>query len=225
MKKILLMLVTLCFVSVTHADVTVDVDPSAAWNGYVTVFDTPGNGGGYQWGSPWGTSDLRANFGEDLFLQANSNTYDDGPTDVYWVDQGTLLGNKTLQANIYQELAGLSGQNLTFNFTVLSNNLAAAGYETQAFIKVLDTSSGYATVQSVYADLDGILDTLSLLESGAATTPLFQAGFVVTGINVAAASINGGLGVHVQTVPEPVSMSLLGLGSMAMLRRRKKIIT
>ena len=51
----------------------VTVDPSASWQGFMNVFELPSNGGGFVFGSGWGTADLTATFsGSVLTLGPNS---------------------------------------------------------------------------------------------------------------------------------------------------------
>jgi len=223
MKKVLVILVALCFVSAAQADVAVTVDPGATWLGYMNVFNTPADGGGYLWGSAWGTDALRATFAAGpatpLTLQANTNTYDDTPLDPYWVNQTTGEGNKVLEASMYQELgAGLGGQTITFDYSVVANDLAAAGYTTTGFIKALDPGAGWSVAQIVSSDLATIgAESLSLVID-ANPALVIQAGFIVMGLNVSGTSPEAALGVTI--VPEPMTIGLLGLGGL-FLRRRK----
>ena len=219
MRNVLVVvLAALCFSGVAQADVVVNgVDPGAAWKGYMNVFATPAGGGGFLWGSPWGTADLRASFDGSgvLTLAPNTNCYN--ATDPYWVDPGTLLGNKVMEANFYQEwFGGLGGQTVTFNYVVGANTLPT-GYKAQAFVKVLDPDSGWATVQSTFLDLTAGAGSVSLIV-GSIATPVTQIGFTITGLVVNPLSPEAMTGVTL--VPEPASMALLGLGAM-LLRRRK----
>ena len=218
MKKVMLILVVLCLVGVTQADLTATVDPAATWYGYMNVFETPANGGGYLWGSAWGTGDLRATFGTDLLLQANTNAWN--AEDAYWVDPVSGLGNKVMEAAFYQEFGtGYDGQSITFDYEVLANNLAAAGYATQGFIKTLNPAAGWSVVDIDIADLTVGAQSLNLTVS-ANPDLVLQVGFVVTGLNVDPASAEALLGVNIATIPEPATLALLGLGGL-LLRRKK----
>lgn len=216
MKTVLAVLATLCLVGVAQADVVVNgVDPGAAWYGYMNVFDLGMN---WQWGSSWGTPDLRANFaGSDLLLQSNTNCWN--AADPYWVNpDGT--GAKIMEGNFYQEwYGGLAGQTVTFSYEVLANTLAAEGYTTQAFIKVLDPDSGWATINSVFADLNTGTNSISLVVNSV-TTPVTQVGFAVLGLVSDPAGVAASKAVTIATIPEPASMALLGLGGL-LLRRKK----
>ena len=218
MKKIILIVVCLLVCSFASADVTVTVDSSATWTGYMNVFDTSM---AWQWGSGWGTSDLRANYSglgpaPDLYLQANTNTWD--PSDSYWVLGG--VGNKNMEANYYQEFLGLDDQTLTFNYTVLSNTLA--GYSAVGFVKVLDSGSGWATVQSTTMVLNTGAVSLPLTEDGTAITPVMQAGFTIIGLNVGPISAEASQAVFVDAIPEPAVLgTILGL---VFLMRKKNIV-
>jgi hypothetical protein len=119
-----------------------------SWVGYVNVFDTPANGGGYLWGSPWAVPDLQTtiNTGANtMTLQPNFNLYAADPADPYWVDQTTQEGAKYISASTYVEPGpGFNGTALTFEGDVLSNNLDLTKYEATFYINALDSTSGYA---------------------------------------------------------------------------------
>ncbi len=214
MKKVFVM-AALCLIGAAQADVVVNgADPGATWLGYMNVFDMGMN---YQWGSPWGTAHLRAGFaGNTLLLQSNTNCWN--PAEPYWVVNGAP--NKIMEGNFYQEwYGGLAGQTVTFNYLVLSNNLAAEGYSTKAFIKVLDPASGWATINMVSADLTPGLNTLTLTVNPIAL-PVTQVGFAVLGpVSDPAGSI-ASKAVVISTVPEPATLALLGLGGL-LLRRKQ----
>ncbi len=119
------------------------VDPSKTWLGYMNVFQTPQGGGGYVFGQPWGTGDLRASYsGSTLTLAPNTI----GDPDPFWyVNTGNgSVGNKFMDASFYVEPAGsLPGVTVTFTGNVLANaltglsntNPAGNGWTCVAFIK------------------------------------------------------------------------------------------
>ena len=214
MNKFLVILMTLALVSVGNADTLVSgVNSGDTWLGYMNVFDTSGN---YLWGSGWGAADLRASWptSTTLVLAPNTNCYN--ATDSYWVDPVTLLGIKSMEANMYREWDGglLSGQTVTFDYTVQANTLPA-GYVAQAFIKVLDPDNGWATVQSTFLNLTPGAGSLSLAVGNYAVT---QVGFMVRGLDVSSSDPVALTGVTI--VPEPVTVGLLAIGGL-LLRRRK----
>ena len=60
MKRIHSLLISALTLSVAanvRAGTTVTVDPLAPWNGFMNVFEIPAHGGGYVFGSGWGTVD------------------------------------------------------------------------------------------------------------------------------------------------------------------------
>ena len=92
------------------ADVTLSVDPSAPWQGFMNVSELPSNGGAYVFSSSWGTSDLVATFaGPTLTLAPNSVN---DPSNFWYTPAGGpgATGNKTMDANMYVEstTAGLA---------------------------------------------------------------------------------------------------------------------
>ena len=118
------------------ADVTVTVNSSQTWLGYMNVFELPANGGAFLWGSGWGTVDLVATFsGSTLTLAPNTI----GDAAEYWYIGGGAPGNpgnKIMEANMYVEPAAgsMSGQKVTFSGNVSANTLTGA-HTAIAFIK------------------------------------------------------------------------------------------
>ncbi len=164
------------------AAVTVGVDPSQNWLGFMNWFELPENGGGYVQGSAWGTADLVAIFsGADLTLKAAPI-----PTsDAYWYQGGTggpgVPGNKSMEANFYIENSDtLVGETLTFEGNILSNSLTS-GHSAIAFIKDFAPDYSSSNITSVPLTPGNFSITL-------ATDPTpgrhVQYGFAVSGPNV-----------------------------------------
>lgn len=133
--------------------VSVFVDSSKTWLGYMNVFNLPADGGGYVFGSTWGTADLNASFSAGIAnLTPNTSIYRDVPlTDGFWW-KGDGTGNKTMDASFYVENSSLAGSIVTFSGFVWTNSLVSP-YTSQAFIKELDPSAGYATVNLITTNL------------------------------------------------------------------------
>jgi hypothetical protein len=211
--------------------VTYSVDPGASWLGFMNVFNVGGPGygmagaGGYVFGSPWGTSDLRASFaGPVLSLQAN--TIGD-PNPFWYLPSGGpgSVGNKIMDANFYQEFNGgvLGGITVNFEGNVILNNLlgpvdaAGRGWTAVAFIK--DFASDYSSsVDSIIPLGSGYFNvSLNTINDPARHV---QFGFQVIGPDVWAGeplSFNS-----IQVVPEPGSLALAGLGAAFLAIRRRK---
>ena len=123
------------------AQVTVQVDSTRNWMGYMNWYNTDGS---YAGGSAWGLADLPAAFEPSLsnattvVLGVNSGTYN--PADPYWnAPDGTP--NKLLEANFYVDVGtDYAGQDVTFVGTVEANTLPE-GWSCEAVIK--EFYSGY----------------------------------------------------------------------------------
>jgi hypothetical protein len=131
----------------------VSVDPGATWLGFMNVFELPSNGGGFVFGSGWGTPDLCAVFtGPTLTL--SPNTIGD-PATFWYIGGGGpgAPGNKIMNANFYQESTGLyTGQTVNFSGIVLANTLTSA-HVTRAFVK--DFAPDYSSSVSQFFTLNG----------------------------------------------------------------------
>ena len=199
---------------------TVTVDPSATWNGYMNVFELPANGGGYVFGSSWGTADLTASFSGSV-LTLGPNSVND--TATFWYQGGGgpgAPGNKKMAASMYVEQTGtLSGQSVTFVGKVLSNTFTSA-HSTVAFIKDFapDYSSNVpATVTlSATGDFSVTLNTIN--------DPLrhIQFGFETTGVNVWATDVAPFGNIQIVGVPEPATLGIAGLGMLGIVAARRR---
>ena len=121
----------------------------------MNVFELPSNGGGYVFGSPWGTGDLVAVFtGNNLRLSPNSIP---DPNPFWYIGGGGpgAPGNKIMEANMYVEPAGsLPGQLVTFSGDVLSNNLAAS-HIARAFVKDFAPDFSSSVTSSIVLPVSG----------------------------------------------------------------------
>ena len=127
-KKYFTIALVFCFAFISNAQNTVTVDANAEQLGYATVLNFDGS---VAFGSIWGVPDLQTIVdptNNTLSLYPNFNTYNDNPTDPYWVNQTSLLGNKFMIMETYVQSTELVGSPLTFEGTVQENTLQGNGY-------------------------------------------------------------------------------------------------
>lgn len=205
--------------AVSAKAVTVGVDPSASWVGFMNVFNLPADGGGYQFGSSWGTADLCATFSGPI-LTLTPNTIGD-PNPYWYTPSGGpgATGNKIMDANMYVEQTGsLSGQLVTFTGNVLANTLVSP-YTSVAFIK--DFAPDYSSSVTITAPLvNGVFS----IDLATVNDPLrhVQFGFETIGPDVWVTDVASKGFVQITAVPEPATFALVGLGSAALLIRRRR---
>ena len=204
---------------------TVTVDPAAAWQGYMNVFETPQNGGAYSFGSSWGTADLTAPFAGAV-LTLGPNTIND-PSSFWYTPAGGpgAVGNKSMDANMYVETTGVyTGQTLTFSGDVLGNTLfghvnqLGNGWTSVAFIK--DFAPDYSSSVSVTASLTPGEFTISLPTINDPTRHI-QYGFETVGPDVWSTDVGPYGSIQITAVPEPATFALLGLGVIGFFCRRR----
>jgi hypothetical protein len=189
----------------SHAQALVKVDPNQNWIGYMNVFQLPANGGGYGFGSVWGTSALRAGFTgtNQLILQPCTNVWE--TLDTVWVQADGVTPNEIMDANFYVQDDTLVNTNVVFIGSCLSNSLTAApepltgvSYTSVAFIKIFD--GGYALLGSVTTNLiAGHNFSINLSTAGAVHV---QYGFETVGPD-ANPTTAANLGAVVVSVPAP----------------------
>lgn len=190
MKTIVTLLTFTLATTFTFSQNDVNLSASENWIGYMNVFNLPSDGGAYQFGSGWGLPDLKTTVdvaGNTLTLQPNFNTYNDNPTDPYWVNQSTGEGNKDMEGSTFVEPGPTFNDNdLTFHGDVTGFTIDTAQYDVYVFIKALDSTNGWQDAfggQRVKL-LDGegaftISATAAELPSGL----VIQYGFIVRGRN------------------------------------------
>ena len=203
---------------------TVGVNPGASWIGYMNVSEIPSNGGGFLWGSGWGTADLCANWSGPM-LTLSPNTIND-PNAYWYTPSGGpgSVGNKIMDANMYVETTGVfSGVALTFEGNVLANTLVGKtdangnGWTSVAFIK--DFAPDYSSFNVVTTPLTPGHFDISLA-TVADPARHVQYGFETIGPDVWVTDL-GPYG-NIQIVPEPSTLALLGLGLVGALIRRRR---
>jgi hypothetical protein len=188
------------------ADVTVTVDPSKPWLGFMNVFDLPDDPftpNQLKFSSAWGVADLVAAFAPSpsntLTLSPNVIAPPGGLSDTFWF-RPDESGNKSMEANLYVELnGGLGGQTITFNGSVAANSLTSA-HTVIAFIK--DFAPDYSSsVQSTVALTPGDFSiSLATIDDPARHV---QYGFQMLGENVWAANVApfGSVTINTNAIP------------------------
>jgi hypothetical protein len=215
--------------------VTVGVDPSAVNLGYMNVSDINADGtiAGFQFGSGWGFNDLTAVYAPGT-LTLGPNTI--GDPDPYWYIGGGgpgATGNKFMDANGYAEVldGSLAGQTLTFQGNVLSNTLVAppgtddgAGNFThhEAFAFIRDFAPGFGSNVETLIPLpaSGAFSVSQLLINDPARP--VQYGFTVRGRNVWSTDVGSFGNVVIETIPEPGTLVLAGMGLIGVLGARRR---
>jgi hypothetical protein len=202
------------------AQVTVTVDPGASWLGFMNVFELPENGGGFVFGSPWGTADLVATFSGPVLTLAPNSVNDPSP---FWYQGGGgpgAPGNKTMEANMYIEETGpLSGTTVTFTGNVLSNSFVE--HSAVAFIK--DFAPDYSSNVTTTVPLTPGVFSLSLATIADPARHV-QYGFATTGPNVWITDVGPFGTAQITAIPEPGCFALvaLGLGALVGYSRRRR---
>jgi len=212
----------------SYGDAVVTVDPNAAWQGFMNVFEidrntTPPTQGDFVFASGWGFNDLTASFDGSGALTLGVNSI--GDADKFWYVGGGgpgALGNKWMDANGFVQVdgGGLSGMDVTFTGNVLSNTFTE-NHTATAFIR--DFAPDFSSFNEVSVLLTpGVFDiTLATIDD---PNRHVQYGFNVQGENVWITDIAPfGNAVVTAVVPEPVSSTVLmisGLCGLAIRRRR-----
>lgn len=162
------------------AQTTVNFNASDPWQGFMNVFETPANGGGFVFSSGWGVSDLVV----QLDIDANTATLKPNRVndlDPFW-QTGNLFGNKTMDASFFvNNNTTLVNTPFTFTGEVVSNNLDAE-YAEKAFIRIFDGS--FNLLREITTDLTpGANFTLFYDNSEGAAGVNVQYGFNLVGRN------------------------------------------
>ncbi len=196
-------------------------DSSAPWLGFMNVFELPANGGGFVFGSAWGLSDLTASFDDGAgTVTMGPNTV--GDPDPFWYQGGGgpgALGNKFMEANMYQEITGdYSGATVNFSGNVVDFSFTGAH---QASVFIRDFAADYSSSVDVFADIDAAGNFSVSLDTIADAGRHVQWGIRVEGENVWVTDVAPFGNVVFGTVPTPGAFALLGLGGLAATRRRR----
>jgi len=199
------------------------------WQTFMNVFELPSNGGGFVFGSGWGVADAVVLFDDGantMTLQPNQIM---DPNQFWYQDTCGCAadpanpggpgqaGNKIMEAVTFIADDSLVGQTITFEGTVLSNTYTAAH---EAFVMIRDFAPDFSSFNEVIAPATPGPFSITL-----ATDPTpgrhIQYGVISRGVNVWPTDAPQFGEVVLSTVPEPASLGLMGLGVLAMLRRKR----
>lgn len=213
------------------ADVNVGIDQSDAnWLGFMNVFELDSNGGGFVFASGWGVPDLSVSFDDG----ANSMTF--GPNTIgdpneFWYQDPTgtgnpspggpgAPGNKSMEANLFQEVTGgaLNGETVVFSGNISSYTLTDAHVAT-VFIRDFAADFSSFETTSMVVDATGSFSiSLDTIDDASRNV---QWGVQVKGENVWVTDVAPFGNITFATVPAPGAMALLGLGGLVAGRRRR----
>jgi len=217
MNRILCGLLAVATCASAAQAVVVGVTPGP-WQGFMNVFELPSNGGGYVFGSPWGTNDLAAVFTGSV-LKLSPNSIND-PNPFWYTPSGGpgSTGNKIMEANFYQEVTGgYAGQTVTFEGKVLSNSLSG---DHVARIFIRDFAADFSSSVDTFIDVTPGDFSISLNTINDPARHV-QWGFQVKGPNVWITDVEQYGFAEITEIPAPASLGLIGLGGLAMARRRR----
>ncbi len=215
-----------------QADVNVGVGNSASpWLGFMNVFNTPEDGGAFQFPSGWGVADLRATFDDaNSSVTMLPNTI--GDPNEYWYDEAPggdpgnpnnggpgAPGNKIMEANLYQEVNDtFAGQLVTFSGFVTAFSLTDA-HEARVFIR--DFAPDYSSLNETIVEVSstGAFSISLLTDAGAGRH--VQWGFQLKGVNVWFTDADPFGSITYSSVPAPTAAGVLALGGLFAARRRR----
>jgi MYXO-CTERM domain-containing protein len=204
-----------------QAGVAVGVDDSsAAWLGFMNVFELDGMTPAFS--SGWGVPDLNVAFDDGSGTMTFSpNTI--GDPDPYWYQGGGAPGNpgnKVMEANLYQQSddGSLSGTTVTFAGNVSAFSLTSA-HEATVFIR--DFAADFSSFTETTADIDATGAFSISHDTDADITRHVQWGVQMKGVNVWFTDVAPFGSVVFDTVPTPGAFALLGMGGLVASRRRR----
>ena len=129
-----------------------EVNQTSLNQGYMNVYETPANGGGYLWGSGWGFADLTASY-DGFNLTLGPNSIDD--PDPYWYVGGGgpgHPGNKIMYADAYGQAddGSMAGELVVLSGIVVQNSLTPA-HVAKAFLR--DFAPDFSSFNETMIDL------------------------------------------------------------------------
>ncbi|HEY3413125.1 MAG TPA: hypothetical protein VGM51_08715 [Armatimonadota bacterium] len=191
------------------AQVTVGVDSTKAWIGYMNVTELSGAAA---FSSAWATADLPATFnGTTLTLTPNTNIDATNPLDPYWwTGPGPGTGNKIMEALFYvEDSTTLPGKDVTFSGNVIANTLVSP-YASVIFIK--DFAPDFSTHTGV--EIPVVPGPFSIHFQTTAGDHV-QYGFATKGPNARLSEVAGLGSVQITATSSPVEEVTVGLDPAA----------
>lgn len=223
-------LATFLFAPAANAVVVTVSDSTGPWLGFMKVTELDGTPA---FESGWGVSELVADFDDTSNeLTLSPNTIND--PNEFWYQNTTGLaadptnpggpgqaGNKIMEANLFIQVDdALSGQNVTFEGTILSNTFTGA-HEASLFIR--DYAPDFLSLNEIIVPVSPGPFSISLMTDPGAGRHV-QYGFQAKGENVWATDVApfGAVVIETISIPEPASVILAAFAvwGRVVLRRR-----
>lgn len=221
----LMVVALLTAIPYAKADVTVNVDPNAAWGGFMNVFELDQTTGAFSTG--WGFDDLYAPLagspfqgGEFVLAPTPISTDDD-----FWYGAtagggaGPRVGNKFMDANGFVQVDDLfGGMDVTFEGAVIENTFT----EHQAFVFIRDFAPDFSSFTETIQELTGPGGFSITHTTSADAGRHVQYGFTVQGANVWPDDAANFGTMRLTAVPEPGSIAVLSMGLVGLILRRRR---
>jgi len=204
-----------------NADVTVGIDPNAAWEGFMSVTQLDGTP---EFNTAWGFNDLWSPLATSPFQNGELEITGTpiGTDDAFWY--GATAGGPNRVGDKLMNAAGFvtttdtfGGMNVTFEGSLLTNTFT----EHTGFMFIRDFAPDFSSfTETTQAFTPGAFSITHATDGTAGRH--VQYGFAVTGANVWPDDAANFGSVRLQAIPEPGSIAVLSLGLLGFTFRRRR---